>query len=131
MTVDYAVALSLLDDQLRKPGLTAVFSPKIPSSWSEPLPWSRSRRPFRGQAEAAGIHVLPWNDPRFPTLLGAITDCPPVLWYRGELSALDAPTVAIVGSRAATSVSVDTAERLARDLAARGITVVSGLARGV
>jgi DNA processing protein len=54
-----------------------------------------------------------------------------LLWYSGDLTALNAPMVAIVGSRAATSVSIDTAARLAADLAARGITVVSGLARGV
>jgi DNA processing protein len=67
----------------------------------------------------------------FPPLLAAISDCPPLLWYRGDLTAFDAPMVAIVGSRAAASVSMDTAARLAADLAARGITVVSGLARGV
>jgi len=131
MTVDYAVALSLLDDQLRKPGLTARLLSEDPELMERAAPMVEIAKTVRSQAEAAGIHALPWNDPRFPTLLGAITDCPPVLWYRGDLSALDAPTVAIVGSRAATSVSVDTAERLARDLAARGITVVSGLARGV
>jgi DNA processing protein len=54
-----------------------------------------------------------------------------VIWYRGDLASLDAPAIAIVGSRAASSVAVDTAARLAADLAARGVTVVSGLARGV
>jgi DNA processing protein len=53
------------------------------------------------------------------------------LWYRGNLDALQAPAVAVVGSRAASDVARETAERLGADLAARGITVVSGLARGV
>jgi DNA processing protein len=66
-----------------------------------------------------------------PPLLRAIPDCPPVLWYRGSLACFDTPCVAIVGSRAASAVALDTATRLAADLAARGITVVSGLARGV
>jgi DNA processing protein len=131
MTLDQAVALSLLDDQLPKPGLTTRLLSEDPELMERANLMVETARSVRLAAQAAGIHALAWNDPRFPTLLGAITDCPPVLWYRGELSALEAPTVAIVGSRAATSVSVDTAARLARDLSARGVTVVSGLARGV
>jgi DNA processing protein len=131
MTLDQAVALSLLNDQLPKPGLTARLHADDPELLDRVASMIETARAARLRAEAAGIHALPWNDPRFPTLLGAIPDGPPVLWYRGQLSALDAPAVAIVGSRAATSVSVDTAARLASDLAARGIVVVSGLARGV
>jgi DNA processing protein len=131
MTLDQAVALSLLNDQLPKPGLTARLHADDPELLERAAHLVETARTARLRAEAAGIHALPWNDPRFPTLLGAIPDGPPVLWYRGQLSALDAPAVAIVGSRAATSVSVDTAARLASDLAARGIVVVSGLARGV
>ena len=56
---------------------------------------------------------------------------PVALWYRGSLDALDAPAVAVVGSRAASAVALETAERLGEDLAAFGVTVVSGLARGV
>ena len=75
--------------------------------------------------------MLPWHDPRFPAALLAIPDMPPVLWYRGDLEALCSPAVAIVGSRAASAVALEIAARLGSDLAARGITVVSGLARGV
>ena len=77
------------------------------------------------------IHLLPADDPRFPTALLAIPDCPSELWYSGRLDALDAPAVAIVGSRAASSVALEIAARLAADLAAQGVTIVSGLARGV
>ena len=131
MTLDQAVALSLLDDQLPKPGLTARLQNEDPELLDLVGQMVETARDVRRRAEAAGIHALPWNDPRFPTLLGAIPDVPPVLWYRGLLPVLDAPAVAIVGSRAATSVSIDTAARLAHDLAARGVVVVSGLARGV
>ncbi len=75
--------------------------------------------------------LLPADDPRFPTALLAISDCPSELWFRGALDVLDAPAVAIVGSRAASAVALEMAGRLAADLAARGITVISGLARGV
>jgi DNA processing protein len=66
-----------------------------------------------------------------PMPLLAISDAPPVLWYRGTLECLSQPVVAIVGSRAASAVALETARRLATDLASRGITVASGLARGV
>jgi DNA processing protein len=77
------------------------------------------------------IRLLPADDPRFPTALLAISDCPSELWYIGRLDALEAPSVAIVGSRAASAVALEIAARLAADLAARGVTIVSGLARGV
>jgi DNA processing protein len=131
MTVDHAVALSLLGDQLPKRGLTARLLSQDP----ELLELASSRiddaRAARDRAEKAGIQAIAWNDPLFPPLLTAISDCPPLLWYRGDLAAFDPPMVAIVGSRAATAVSLNTAARLAFDLAARGVTVVSGLARGV
>jgi DNA processing protein len=53
------------------------------------------------------------------------------LWIRGSRAALDAPAVAIVGSRAGSPYALAVAEHLAGDLAARGIAVISGLARGV
>jgi DNA processing protein len=53
------------------------------------------------------------------------------LWVHGEVEALSAPAVAIVGSRAASTYAVDVGERLGADLAVRGVVVVSGLARGV
>jgi DNA processing protein len=131
MTFDHLVALSLLDDRLPRIGLTARLFVDDPELLELAVPLLDDARRVRRRAEETGIHALAWNDPAFPSLLGAIGDCPPVLWCRGDLGALDAPTVAIVGSRAATSVAVDTAARLATDLAARGVTVVSGLARGV
>jgi DNA processing protein len=131
MTLDHAVALSLLVEELPKPGLTARLLADDPDLLELAAPLIDDARDIRRRAEATGIHALAWSDPAFPPLLVAISDCPPLIWYRGDPTSLDAPMVAIVGSRAATSVAVDTAARLAADLAARGITVVSGLARGV
>ena len=96
---------------------------------------ARSLRSDAGRviADAArrGIRLVAWNEPGFPRALLTLTDHPPALWYRGELSVFDAPAVAIVGSRAASAVAIETATQLASDLASRGIVVVSGLARGV
>src|SRR5688572_9221976 len=130
MTVDEAVALSLIED-LPRIGLTARLLESDPELHEIATSLLDRAREERARAARAGIRVLPWNDPLMPAHLLAIGDLPPVLWYRGSLDCLRQPAVAIVGSRAASSVAIETARRLATDLAARGITVVSGLARGV
>jgi len=82
-------------------------------------------------AAARGIAVVSWGDPRYPPLLACIFDPPLALWVRGSIESLSGPTVAIVGSRAASVYGEDTATRLASQLAARGLVVASGLARGI
>lgn len=130
MTVDEAVALSLIPN-LSRAGLGDRLRADDPALLERAARAIARARVVRKQAEDAGIHPLPWNDPQFPAALLAIPDPPPVLWYRGALEALHAPAVAIVGSRAASAVALETATRLGADLAALGITVISGLARGV
>jgi DNA processing protein len=83
------------------------------------------------RARPAAIHAVTWDDERYPPLLRTIHDAPPVLWVRGRADALNRPAVAIVGSRAATPYALEVAFRLAGELAARHVVVVSGLARGV
>lgn len=80
-------------------------------------------------ARSLGLTVLAVCDPGFPALLRAIPDPPPVLYVRGSLD--EAASVAVVGSRRATPYGLAAAERLAFDLAQEGITIVSGLARGI
>jgi DNA processing protein len=70
------------------------------------------------------------DDPCYPALLAAIPS-PPALDVRGEVTADDALAVAIVGARQATAYGVEVAGVLASELAARGVTIVSGLARGI
>ena len=84
------------------------------------------------RAARGGIGAVTWGDAQYPPALAAIVDPPPILWLRGDLSSLAArPAVAIVGSRAATPYALEVAGQLAADLASRGLTIVSGLARGV
>ena len=80
---------------------------------------------------ARRLHPIGWSDAPYPTALAAIPDPPPVLWTRGSLAAFDRDAIAIVGSRAASPYALEVAEHLAADLARRGFTIVSGLARGV
>jgi DNA processing protein len=84
-----------------------------------------------GQAASAGLETVAWPDDAYPPALAAIPDPPPVFWLRGRIAALDPPAVAIVGSRAGSPYALAVAERLAADLASRGVAIVSGLARGV
>jgi DNA processing protein len=130
MTLDHAVALSLVDE-LPRVGLTDRLLSDDPELLELATARHQHAAEIRQQAAARGIGVLGWNDPQFPVSLLGTTDCPPALWYRGDLSSLRAPAIAIVGSRAASAVALETAARLGEDLAGRGIAVVSGLARGI
>jgi DNA processing protein len=130
MTLDQAVALSLLE-HLSRVDLTARLTGSDPELLECAAPLVERARHVRETAARQGIHVVSWNDARMPAALLAIPDCPPALWYRGSLDCFDAAAIAIVGSRHASSVSLETATTLAADLAARGLTIVSGLARGV
>jgi DNA processing protein len=78
-----------------------------------------------------GLQVVTWDDEDYPANLRLVYDAPPVLFVRGELRPTDAQAVAIVGTRHPTPQGVAVAERLARELAERGLTVVSGLALGI
>ena len=82
---------------------------------------------------ALGFRFLARSDPAFPTLLRAIHDPPPGLFLRGEAETalLARSAVAIVGARACSAYGRQIARSLGRDLAAAGLVVVSGLARGV
>ena len=83
------------------------------------------------RAGRQGVVPLVFGAPDYPPVLAAIPDPPPVLWCRGRPAALEAPAVAIVGSRTGSPYAREVAARLGADLAGRGVAVVSGLARGV
>lgn len=79
----------------------------------------------------AGVTLRFRGTPEYPRLLAAICDAPPVLYVRGELLPPDELSVAIVGSRRSTLYGRQQAERLAGALARAGMTIISGLARGI
>jgi DNA processing protein len=80
---------------------------------------------------ALGIDVLHPGHPRYPRLLAEISGRPSILYVRGTLLPVDDASVAIVGTRRATPYGRQAAELVARELAEAGVTVISGLARGV
>jgi DNA processing protein len=131
VTFDQAVALSLLADLPRR-ALTERLAADDPELLERASAGVEYARAVCALAAGEGIFVVAWNDEAFPQALRTIVDCPPALWYRGSLEALtNAPCIAIVGSRAATAVALEAGARMAADLASLGVTVISGLARGV
>ena len=81
--------------------------------------------------ERAGAMPMTWHDHGYPGLLKEIPDPPPVLYVKGEMLPCDERAVAVVGTRGPTSYGREAAAALTKDLSQNGITVVSGLARGI
>jgi DNA processing protein len=91
----------------------------------------------RAEKELAAVRNIPncalinWSDPEYPQNLLQIYDPPVLLYVRGDPQILNYPSISIVGSRRPTLYGTQMAERLGRDLAARGLVIVSGMARGI
>jgi DNA processing protein len=81
--------------------------------------------------EKAGVKVVTWQSPEYPEHLRNIYHPPPVLYLRGSLKPVDEWSVAVVGTRRATVYGKEAARNIARELARAGVTVVSGMARGI
>ena len=81
-------------------------------------------------ADRKGYRIIAFSDPDYPALLREIPDPPPYLYVCGDIIGTD-HCISMVGSRNATHYGIQTTLRLSRDLAAQGITVVSGMARGI
>ncbi len=81
--------------------------------------------------EGDNHHLLTCDHPQYPPLLKEIHDPPIVLYAKGDLTCFDAPTLAIVGTRSPSMSGSETAWRFANQLAACGVTIVSGLALGI
>jgi DNA processing protein len=82
-------------------------------------------------ARRLDAEILLWTDPRYPDLLRRLPDAPLLLYCRGDMRLLDAPRVAVVGSRRCSAEGLAAADMIASRLAACGITIVSGLALGI
>jgi DNA processing protein len=114
--------------------LTALESFRLPAAVAQAI---HSQSPLRdAEKELAeirknGCQLLNWDEPAYPQRLREIYDPPPLLYVRGNPELLDRFSIAIVGSRRPTPYGVQMSERLARDLAERGLVIVSGLARGI
>ena len=80
---------------------------------------------------AAGIKILTWDDPDYPDQLRKINQSPFVLYVKGDLTEEDIWSVAVVGTRRFSAYGQQVTERMTQSLASQGITIISGLARGI
>jgi DNA processing protein len=93
--------------------------------------WRQAARQQAAAAARCGARLVLLGEPEYPASLRPIDLPPPFLLVRGEILREDGLAIAIVGSRRGTIYGLQTAEQLGADLGGRGVTVVSGLARGV
>ena len=114
-----------------------VFSPDFHAMLGDPIyaqmADSRARRcsDLLYQLESLKAKPLFLGDPDYPAALSPIENPPDVLFCRGTMPSGDQPAIAVVGSRRATRYGMAQARRIARELASQGVTIVSGLARGI
>ncbi len=129
--------------------ICAYFQDDIAAAWAHPQEWRTAASLTIGQAEIdkqwrgiypellyrefvnSGFKVCALGDDDYPQLLAQIFDPPLLLFYQGQLPQKDDLCLAMIGSRQASPYGYQVAEILARDLAQQGITIVSGLARGI
>jgi DNA processing protein len=114
--------------------LTALEGRRLPAAVAQAL---HSRQPLSDAAkelanvQSAGCRLLTWDEPEYPSRLREIYDPPPLLYVRGNIEVLNRHSISIVGARRPTLYGNQMAERLGKDLADRGLVIVSGLARGI
>jgi len=102
--------------------LQTLSSEAINRRVAQALDWQRSEDHY---------HLISFDQPDYPSALIDTINAPPLLYAKGNLSALRQPALAIVGSRKASRTAIDLSYTLAKNLAHRGVCIVSGLARGI
>ena len=132
----------ILDAVKRLSAPSEIFRISLTELESLHFPAHAAQFIFDGQARRAaeeewvrivelGANLLTFGCPAYPERLKEIYDPPPVLWIRGAIDLLARPAIAIVGTRHPSPYGSGVAEMLARDLSARRLLIVSGMARGI
>jgi DNA processing protein len=114
--------------------LTELESTGIPAVSAQSLATGKSGELAReeiARAAAAGVSLVSLDDPSYPPRLKEIYDPPLILYVRGKVEILAEPGIAVVGTRHPSPYGSGMAERLSCDLAAQGLVIISGMARGV
>lgn len=121
-------------DKIFQASLTELEAAGLPASAAQSIATGRSielAQEESAKAGAAEIACITLDDPGYPARLRQIYDPPLVLYVRGKVETLAQPGIAVIGTRHPTPYGVGMSERLACDLAARNVVIISGLARGV
>ena len=114
--------------------LTELEGLRFPADAAQFIFDGKARRAAEQESEQfakSGVTLITLASPEFPERLKEIYDPPPVLWVRGDVGLLSRPSIAIVGTRHPSPYGMQVSEMLARDLAARRLVIVSGMARGI
>ena len=114
--------------------LTALEALRFPAEAAQFIFDGKGRRAAEeewARVAAQEATLVSFSCPEYPERLREIYDPPPVLWVRGDAKLLSRPAIAVVGTRHPTPYGTAVAEMLARDLAARRLLIVSGMARGI
>ena len=93
--------------------------------------FKRAEKELNATRNIDRCRLINWTDPEYPQTLLQIYDPPVLLYVRGDAQVLNLPCLSIVGTRKPTLYGTQMAQRLGHDLAARGLVIVSGLARGI
>ncbi len=112
--------------ELRAAGLDTRSVEAIISRRGEIYPDAEMERLQRQDVQA-----ITWKDPAYPPRLKETYDLPPVLYVKGSLTPQDETAIAVVGTREASAYGKEVAGQLSTDLSRHGVTIVSGLARGI
>jgi len=122
-------------DGVFRASLSQLESCSLPAQVAQSVVKKESFKRAEKELKAAGnidrCRLINWTDPEYPQTLLQIYDPPVLLYVRGDAQVLNLPSLSIVGTRKPTLYGTQMAERLGRDLAGRGITIVSGMARGI
>lgn len=121
-------------EKIFRASLTELESCHLPAAPAQAIHAKRAHKDAEtelAQIRKLGCRLLNWDEPEYPLRLLEIYDPPPLLYVRGDAGVLNRHSISMVGTRRPTPYGNQVAERLARDLAERGLTIVSGMARGV
>lgn len=121
-------------EEVFRASLRQIEACGVPAEASQAL--YRKQFFWRAEKEVAAVRALGaklvnWTEREYPQPLLQIYDPPVMLFARGDAQILNTPSLAIVGTRRPTVYGTQMAERMGRDLAGRGLGIVSGMARGV
>jgi DNA processing protein len=122
-------------DAVFRASLTELESCRLPTEVAQAIvkkeSFKRAEKELDGVRKIANCSLLNWTEPEYPQNLLQIYDPPVLLYLRGDPQVLNLPSLSIVGTRRPTLYGTQMAQRLGRDLAARGLLIVSGMARGI
>lgn len=122
-------------DAVFRAGLTDLEACSLPAPVAQAVYKKEAFKRAEKELKAAGnidrCRLINWTEPDYPQTLLQIYDPPVLLYVRGDAQVLNLPSLSIVGTRRPTLYGTQMAERLGRELAARGLVIVSGMARGI